>query len=113
MKRSYDSPQMNWIPIRSNRAVAEVCWAFAQNRKPVYYNTYGTGYAELYAVAGGCSDNIKFSITFHPETMSDADKAAAQEDMDAVLLQIQKNPPNNPKNYKGSNFSSNVDPSWS
>ena len=113
MKRSYDSPQMKWIPIRSNRAVADVCWAFANNKKPIYYNTYGTGYAELYAIGKGCSTSVTFNITYYPENMSDADKAAAQADMDAVLRQYRDNPPNNVKNYKGSQFSSSVDPSWS
>ena len=88
MKRKYNSPQMQWVPIRSNRAVADVCWAHAKNVKPFYYNTYGTGYAELYALGNKC-------------------------DREVTIAQVVAEMPQKPTNYKGSPFVDNVNPEWS
>ena len=103
---------MFWNPICSSRAVADVCWAYAQNVKPFYYNTYGKGYAELYAI-GGCNRNVTFEIHYMPEDMSAEDRMAAEEDMQRVIAQTMASMPTKPTNYKGSIFSPSVDPTWS
>ncbi len=115
MKRNYASPQMQWFPIYSSRAVADVCWAHANNRKPFYYNTYGTGYAELYAIGSSCNHGVEFDINYIPESMSAEDKALADADMQAVIARVKAElgNTNNVNNYKGSPFASDVDPSWS
>lgn len=113
MKRSYRSPEAFFVPIRSNSAVADVCWGYANNRKPFYYNTYGKGYAELYAVGGGCTKNVEFKIVYMPEDMTAEEKAAADADMQRVIAQVIATMPNKPTPYKGSVFSPSVDPSWS
>lgn len=113
MKRFYSSPEMLWVPICSNKAVADVCWAYANNVKPFYYNTYGKGYAELYAMGGKCSKDIYFEIKYMPEDMSAADKAIADADMQKVIARVMAEMPQKPNNYKGSVFSPSVDPSWS
>lgn len=113
MKRKYNSPQMQWVPIRSNRAVADVCWAHAKNVKPFYYNTYGTGYAELYAVGNKCNREVTFEIKYYPETMTAEEKAAADADMQHVIAQVVAEMPQKPTNYKGSPFVDNVNPEWS
>ena len=115
MKRSYESPQMKWVPIRSGRAVADVCWAFANNNKPFYYNTYGYGYAELYAVGSKCTTDAVFEIRYMPDDMSAQDKAAADEDMQRVIAQVKAElaGQNKVTNYKGSPFVANPDPDWS
>lgn len=104
---------MRWVPIRSSKAVAEVCWAHANNLKPFYYNTYGFGYAELYAIGNSCNDKITFEIRYVPETMTPEQRAIADADMQAVLARVMATVIKNPNNYKGSIFSPDVDPSWS
>ena len=104
---------MLWIPICSNRAVAAVCWAYANNVKPFYYNTYGKGYAELYAIGNSCSKDITFEIRYMPEDMSAEDRAIADADMQAVIARVMATMPQKPNNYQGSIFSPSVDPSWS
>ena len=113
MKRTYQSPQMQWIPIRSSSAVADVCWAYANNVKPFYYNTYGRGYAELYAMGGSCDKDVFFEIRYYPDDLSDAEKAIADADMQRVIAQVVAEMPNKPNNYKGSGFSPSVNPDWS
>ena len=113
MKRAYTSPEMYWTPICSNRAVADVCWAYANNTQPFYYNTYGTGYAELYAVGGGCTKDVVFEIKYYPENMSAAEKALADSDMQRVIAQVKATMTNKPNNYKGSPFVQDPSPSWS
>ena len=113
MKRPYNSPQMQWIPICSNHAVADVCWAYANNVKPFYYNTYGRGYAELYAMGGSCDKDIYFEIRYQPDDLTAAEKALADADMQRVIAKVIAEMPNKPTNYKGSGFSPDIDPSWS
>ena len=93
--------------------MADVCWAYAQNVKPFYYNTYGQGYAELYAMGGKCDRNLTFEIRYIPEDMSAADRALAEKDMQNVIAEVMASMPQKPNNYKGSVFSPSVDPSWS
>ena len=112
MKRAYESPKMCWQPIRSNRAVAEVCWGHASAGKPFYYNTYSTGYVKLYA-DGKCGGEIVFRKEFYPPTMSEEDHLRAQEEVEKVIAQAVANAGRNPNPYKGSVFSPDVDPSWS
>ena len=114
MKRAYDSPKMFWQPIRSNRAVAEVCWGHAASVRPFYYNTQGTGYAELYA-DGRCKvGQITFRAEFYPDTMTQEDRDAAQREIDSVIARVIAELGNsNPSPYKNSVFSPSVDPSWS
>lgn len=113
MKRTYNSPEMHWVPVCSNSAVADVCWAYANNVKPFYYNTYGRGYAELYAMGGKCDKNVFFEIRYYPEDLSAEEKAIAEADMQRVIAQVTAEMPKKPSNYKGSNFAPSVDPSWS
>ena len=113
MKRVYTSPEMHWTPICSSRAVADVCWGYANNHKPFYYNTYGTGYAELYAVGGACTREVQFEVKYYPENMSAAEKAAADEDMQRVIAQVMASMPNKPTPFKGSPFVTDPDTSWS
>ena len=113
MKRTYNSPEMHWVPVCSNSAVADVCWAYANNVKPFYYNTYGRGYAELYAMGGSCDKNVFFEIRYYPEDLSAEEKAIAEADMQKVIAQVTAEMPQKPNNYKGSGFSPDVDPSWS
>ena len=113
MKRFYEKPTMHWNSIRSQRAIADVCWAYANNKQPFYYNTYGTGYAELYAVSGGCTRDVVFGITYMPESMSAEDRARADADMQRVIAEIRATMPNKPNNYKGSPFVAGPDSSWS
>lgn len=113
MKRTYNSPEMHWVPVCSNSAVADVCWAYANNGKPFYYNTYGKGYAELYAMGGKCNKNVFFEIRYYPEDLSAEEKAIADADMQRVIAQVTAEMPQKPNNYKGSSFSPSVDPSWS
>ena len=113
MKRSYSSPQMQWVPIRSNRAVADVCWAYAKNTQPFYYNTYGTGYAELYAVGRKCDRDVFFEIKYYPEDMTLEQKALADKDMQRVIAQVIASMPQKPTNYKGSPFVTDPGSDWS
>ena len=114
MKRTYEKPNMCWQPIRSNRAVAAVCWGHANNHKPFYYNTYGTGYAELYAVGSSCDQDVTFEIRYLPESMSAEERAMADADMQRVIAEtIAKLGNGNANPFKNSPFSSDVDPSWS
>ncbi len=113
MKRSYDSPEMRWVPIRSSHAVAEVCWGFAMNTKPFYYNTYGTGYAELYAVGNRCDSNITFDIRYYPDTMSQEDRDKAVDELQHVIAVAKATSAKHPSPYKGSVFSPTLDPTWS
>lgn len=113
MKKIYKSPEMYWVPIRNNKAIADVCWAYANNVKPFYYNTYGKGYAELYAVGGGCTKNVVFEIKYFPEDMTAEERALADADMQAVIARTIANMPNKPTSFKGSVFSPDLDPTWS
>ena len=114
MKRAYEKPDMRWQPIRSSRAVAEVCWGHASSVRPFYYNTKGTGYAELYADGKCKAGKITFRVEFYPDTMSDADRAAAQREIDQVIANVIASLGNaNPSPYKGSVFSPNVGSDWS
>ena len=113
MRRVYEKPNMQWKPIRSSVAIADVCWAYANNRQPFYYNTYGLGYAELRVSGGGCTKDVTIVITYIPESMSAADRAAADADMQRVIAEVKATMPNKPNNYKGSVFSPDVDNRWS
>ena len=113
MKRAYEEPKMCWQPIRSSRAVAEVCWGHAVNQKPFYYNTFGTGYVELYAIGDKCKGNIEFVPEFYPPTMSEADRQRAQAEIDEVIRLAKTNAGNNPAPYKNSVFSPSVGGDWS
>ena len=114
MKRAYEEPKMCWQPIRSSRAVANVCWGHASNHKPFYYNTKGTGYAALYADGKCKAGQTTFRVEFYPPTMSDADRQRAQEDIDRVIDQVLTQLGNsNPSPYKGSVFSPSVGSDWS
>ena len=113
MKRTYNSPEMHWVPVCSNSAVADVCWAYANNVKPFYYNTYGRGYAELYAMGGKCDKNVFFEIRYYPEDLSAEEKAIAEADMQRVIAQVTAEMPPKPNHSQGSGFSPSVDPSWS
>lgn len=114
MKKAYESPQMCWQPIRSSRAVAEVCWGHASSVKPFYYNTKGTGYAELYADGKCKSGQITFRVEFYPDTMSQQDRIAAQQEIDSVIARVIAELGNkNPSPYKNSVFSPSVGSDWS
>ena len=112
MKKAYEEPKMCWQPIRSNRAVAEVCWGHATSGKAFYYNTYGTGYVKLYA-EGSCKNITGFRKEFYPPTMSEEDRLRAEEETNRVIAQAQAAAGNKPSPYKNSVFSPDVDPSWS
>ena len=112
MKKAYEEPKMCWQPIRSNRAVAEVCWGHASAGKAFYYNTFGTGYVKLYA-DGKCGGELVFRKEFYPPTMSEADRQRAEEETDDVIAQAIANAGSKPNPYKNSVFSPNPDPNWS
>ena len=113
MKRNYESPQMCWVPICSSRAVADICWGFVNNQKRFYYNTFGTGYAELYVTGKKCDRNVRFVTKYYPENMSEADRIKADQHMQQVIQETLDALPNNANPFKGSPFADSPDSSWS
>ena len=102
---------MCWTPVRSSDAVADVCWGYANNGKPFYYNTYGAGYAELYIGGQKCTEQINFVIVYHNMTAETQEIAAA--DMERVIEQAKRESASNTNSFKGSPFSPDVGPTWS
>ena len=114
MKRAYEKPNMCWQPIRSSRAVAEVCWGHASSVRPFYYNTQGTGYAELYAEGKCKAGQTTFTVKFHPDSMTDADRQKAMAEIESVIQNVMNSlGDSNPSPYKGSVFSPDVGSDWS
>ena len=64
-KRLYEKPNIQLVPIVPEQAVADVCWAYAMNKQPFYYNVPGRGYAILkIASSGGCNGGVLFDIDY-------------------------------------------------
>lgn len=113
MKKPYEEPKLRWQPIRSNCAVADVCWGHAASGKPFYYNTYGTGYVEL-IVTGKCKKGLSQPrLEFYPSTMSEEDRQLAEAEALEVWNQALAMAGNKPEPFTNSFFSSNPDPNWS
>ena len=116
MKREYVSPSMQWVAMRSNEAVADICWGYANNGKKFYHDIPGMGYAIIKITSsGGCKANLVFVVEFSDGTqMTPTEKATAQAYIDKVIAQAKaQSGGGNASNYKGSPFSASPDTSWS
>lgn len=115
MKRPYVKPKIERVPIRPDQAVADICWAYAKNGKPFYYDVPGVGYAQIHAVAkGGCSSATDFTVEiFADRPMTSAQIAQAEQ---FILQHINESVAlagNKPSPFKGSDFSKSPSPDWS
>lgn len=114
MKRFYEKPNMQCVPIVSGQAVADICWAYAKNSKPFYYNVPGRGYAILKIVSnGGCNGGILFDIDYSESNLTPDEMASFDAHMERVIAQAIASAGNTAEPFKGSPFSGVTDPTWS
>ena len=115
MKNEYVKPSMQWVPMRSNDAVADVCWAYAKNGKDFYHDIPGYGHAILRITSnGGCNGGVLFAVEFSDPNMTSAQIASAKAYMDKVIAQAKaESGGGKATSYKGSPFEGSVSPSWS
>ena len=116
MKREYERPSLQWVAMRSNEAVADICWGYANNGKKFYHDIPGMGYAIIkISSSGGCKANLVFVVEFSDgRQMSESERIAAQAYIDKVIAQAKaESGGGKASNYKGSPFSASPDYSWS
>ena len=114
MKKAYQKPRIQWIPIRPEEPVAAPCWAYAGKSKPLYHDVPGPGYAEIRLSNDGCG-----SATVITVFLSEADHLTSQEkaEMEAWFMdhlsQKMAEAGNNMASFKGNGLSTSPDPEWS
>ena len=114
MKRPYEKPNIQCVTIASEQAVADICWAYASNKQPFYYNVPGRGYAILKIVSsGGCSSGVLFDIDYSETDLTPEEMASFDAYMEKVIAQAKAQAGNNATPFKGSPFSGTEDPTWS
>ena len=114
MKKLYEKPNITCVPIMSGQAVADICWAYAKNKQPFYYNVPGRGYAILkIASNGGCSSGVLFDIDYSATDLTPEEIASFDAHMEKVIAQAIASAGNNATPFKGSPFSGATDPTWS
>ncbi len=113
-KRLYEKPNIQLVPIVPEQAVADVCWAYAKNKQPFYYNVPGRGYAILkIASGGGCNGGVLFDIDYSATDLTPEEIASFDAHMEKVIAQAKAAAGNNATPFKGSPFSGSTDSSWS
>lgn len=114
MKRVYEKPAMQWVVMQSNEAIADVCWAYAQNGKDFYHDIPGVGHAILTIVdSSGCDNQATFVYEFSNAHLTATERASAQSYMEQVIAEAKAKAGNKASNYKGSPFVAKPDYSWS
>ena len=116
MKREYERPSLQWVAMEADKAVADICWGYANNGKNFYHDIPGMGYAILKIVSqGGCKADLVFVVEFsNGAQMTAAQRAAAQAYIDKAIATAKANSGGGKaSNYKGSPFVSSPDVSWS
>ena len=114
MKRVYEKPNIQCVHNASEQAVADVCWAYAKNKQPFYYNVPGRGYAILkIASGGGCNGGVLFDIDYSETDLTPEEIASFDAYMEKVIAQAKAQAGNNATPFKGSPFSADEDPTWS
>lgn len=105
-KRCYVEPKSSFVRMRGAAAVADVCWAYANNGKEFYYNTSGPGYAKItLTTTGGCNGATIANVEYSDKVTGDK-----RAEIEAAVASAGGN---NAEPFSGSPFSQKVDPSWS
>lgn len=113
MKKAYEKPSLEWIPIRPEQPVAAPCWANA-GKKPIYHDVPGKGYAEVHLSKGGCGKATIVAVIFPDAThMTSQEKEAAEAWFMQHLAEKMAAAGNNMAPFKGSEFTTSPDPDWS
>ena len=114
MKRTYATPTIEYVQVRSNQNVADICWAYAKNGKNFYYDIPGYGYAILNVVGRNCNKGTVIGVEFSdPSGMTSAQIAAAEAYMQEVIAEAKAIAGNNAQPFKSSPFVSSPDSDWS
>lgn len=112
MKKAYEKPSLEWIPIRPEQPVAAPCWANS-GKKPMYHDVPGHGYAEVH-MTGGCGKATIVTVTFPDAAhMTSQEKEAAEAWFMQHLAEKMAAAGNNMAPFKGNEFTTRPDPEWS
>ena len=114
MKRTYASPKIEYVQVRSNQNVADICWAYGKNGKKFYYDIPGYGYAILHVTTRNCASSTIIGVEFSdPAGMTSAQIAAAEAYMQKVVAESKAAAGNNAQPFKSSPYVASPDPDWS
>lgn len=105
-KRCYVEPKSSFVRMRGAAAVADVCWAYANNKKEFYYNTSGPGYAKItLTTTRGCNGATIANVEYLDGATDDK-----RAEIDAAVASAGGN---KAESFSGSPFSNDPNPSWS
>lgn len=116
-KRNYKKPEMNFVALRGENAVADTCWAYANNKKIFYYDYPGPGYLKLNLrkVTNGC-DGAKVENVVYYNQNGNEDNANKPADADSIVqAAVDQARGNSAEPFAGfgTDFSDNPNPGWS
>ena len=113
MKKIYEKPRIQWIPIRPEQPVANPCWAYA-GKGPIYHDVPGEGYVEVLLSKGGCGKAKVVAVTVQGvDHLTSQRKEEIEAWFAGHLAQKMAESGNNMAPFKGSEFLERPDGSWS
>ena len=112
MKKAYCKPEMEWISLQPDTPIAAPCWANS-GKRPIYHDVPGTGYCEA-TLTGGCGKATIIAVKIiGADHMTSQELAEAEAWMMDHLAEKMASAGNNMAPFKGSEFTTKPDPSWS
>ena len=113
MKKIYEKPRIQWIPIRPQQPVANPCWAYS-GKGALYHDVPGEGYVEIFVEGGGCGKSKVVAVNvMGVENLTDARRKEMEDWFAAHLAQKMAEAGNNMAPFKGSEFIERPDTTWS
>ena len=111
--KKYCSPEVKFEQIKLDKAIADKCWAWANNspddEDKCYYNTPGKGYIQFKVTGSDCSDKANLSVVI-TGYFDGADSSVDKDFNDWWTKKV----PNGDSDFKGTGYSDGKpDPSWS
>ena len=98
MTKKYEKPQMKFVSLRNEKAVANTCWGFHGTERELYCDIPGEGYVSFQIKAGSCALDL-FNIYYYD---GDGNKIQATQEQFNQLQKILIDSGGNDGNpYKG------------
>lgn len=119
-KKNYKKPEVEFVALRAEKAVADTCWAYANNGQIFYYDYKGEGYLSLRlnkVQGNGCNGTTNvIDVVYYIGGVKQnyVPDGALKEVQDAIEATKQgSGSGNSAEPFAGDNFGNKVNPGWS
>lgn len=108
----YEKPEMKFVALRNEEAVAAPCWAIHGKPTKYYCDIPGEGYVSFQIGAGSCSLNL-VNVIYYDDKGNSSEASEAQKDTLFKILEGSGGSDGNPYSGIGTTVLPDPSPEWS